>query len=49
MKKFVFSIDSKELIINANHILEAIAEIKVLREVLGTELNIEFIGMYNIV
>lgn len=46
MKRFVFAIDSKELTINANHILEAMAELKLLTEVLGKELNIEFIGMY---
>jgi hypothetical protein len=45
MKRFVFSIDSEELVINANSILEAVAEIKQVMKVVGEERKLEFVGV----
>ncbi|MGM0873343.1 MAG: hypothetical protein ACQEWV_00835 [Bacillota bacterium] len=45
MKRFVFAIDSEELVINAYTILEAVAEVKELMKVVGEERNLKFVGV----
>jgi hypothetical protein len=45
MKRFIFSIDSEELIISAYSILEAVAEIKQLMKVIGEERKLKFVGV----
>lgn len=45
MKQFVFSIDSKELVIKANSILEAVDEVKQVMEVIGKDHDLKFIGV----
>jgi hypothetical protein len=45
VKRFVFSIDSDELVINANSILEAVAEVKELMKVIEGEHTVKFVGV----
>ncbi|WP_156177973.1 hypothetical protein [Bacillus sp. SA1-12] len=45
MKKFVFTIDSDEIVIKANSILAAVTEIKELTKVVEGKRDIKFIGI----
>jgi hypothetical protein len=45
MKRFIFSIDSEELVINANSILEAVTQVKQIMKVAEGERNLKFIGV----
>ncbi|MFC0271447.1 hypothetical protein ACFFIX_08265 [Metabacillus herbersteinensis] len=49
MKQYVFTIDSdefqRELLINANGILDAVAQVKLIMKVVGEKHTLKFIGV----